>query len=454
MQNILNKYNNFFFIGIGGSGMSAIAQYLKGIGKNVAGSDRLFVDENHSIKIKLQNEGIKCFPQNSNSLTNVFEVVVISTAIENSVPEFIKAKELGIEVIHRADMLKAISDSKKTIAVSGTSGKSTTVAMLFHIMDFASLKPSIISGAGLTSLQKSGKIGNCFVGKGDWLIIEADESDGTLTKYTPEVGVILNIEKDHKEFDELEKIFGSFSKSVKDKLIVNISNERASKYSLDSSFDFCSEKGIQGIEFEQNGLNIKFKVKTTNFEIHVAGKHNMENALAAIAVANYLNINLETCSTALKTYDGIYRRMQKIGVKNNVLVIDDYAHNPAKISAAISACQQITNKVIAWFQPHGFGPTKFLKNEFISEISKILRNEDEIWMSEIYYAGGTAAKDISANDLIVGISANNKKAFFVENRNNLPEKIKSHFTDDCILLLMGARDNSLEDFGKYIFAKI
>jgi len=454
MYNLLQKYNNFFFIGVGGSGMSAIAQYLKGIGKNVAGSDRLFEDKNHSIKIKLENEGIICFPQNSNGLTSDFEVVVISTAIENSVPEFKKSKELGLEIIHRADMLKIISDWKKTIAISGTSGKSTTVAMLFHIMQFSGFEPSIISGAGLTSLQKTGKIGNCFVGCGDWLIIEADESDGTLTKYSPEIGVILNIEKDHKEFEELEQIFGTFTKSIKNKIIVNSSNARAKKYSKDENFDFCSENGFHGSDFKQTGLDIFFKVKNVDFEIPVAGKHNMENALAAIAVANYLNISLETCSTALKTFEGIYRRMQKIGIKNNVLVIDDYAHNPAKVSAAINACQQITQKVIAWFQPHGYTPTRFLKNEFISEISDILRVDDEIWMSEIFYAGGTAVKDISANDLIEGIKNNNKNAFFVENRIDLPDKIKSHFTDDCILLLMGARDNSLEDFAKYVFEKI
>jgi UDP-N-acetylmuramate--alanine ligase len=482
MQKNILENNNFFFIGIGGIGMSAIAQYLKGIGKNVSGSDRIFHENENHIKKQLANEGINCFSQDCSGLNSEIEVVVVSTAIENTVPEYKKALELGIKIVHRAEMLKAISETRKTIAIAGTSGKSTTVAMLFQILELDGFSPSLISGAGLISIQKLGKIGNAHVGTGEWLIIEADESDGTLTKYSPEIGVILNIDKDHKEFEELEEIFGNFAKRVKDKLIVNQSNTRAAKYSeypsdrskrsyglnlsnpsdrskrsdglKEQNFDFNADNGFQGKNFSQLGLKINFSVKNIDFEINTAGKHNMENALAAISVANYLGISLEKCSETLKTYEGIYRRMQKIGEKKGIIVIDDYAHNPAKISAAISACKLISDKVIAWFQPHGFAPTRFLKNEFIEEISKVLRNDDEIWMSEIYYAGGTVSKDISAKDLITGISNLGKKAFFVENRNNLPDKLNSHLSQGNILLLMGARDNSLENFAKYVFENI
>ena len=144
----------------------------------------------------------------------------------------------------------------------------------------------------------------------------------------------------------------------------------------------------------------------------------MENALAASAVAGASwgrpgNI----CSQALNKYEGIYRRNQVLGNKNGIWLIDDFAHNPVKCAAAIAACQPIAPKVIAWFQPHGYGPTKFLRNDFVHEISKALRPEDEIWMSEIFYAGGTAVKDISANDLINDLKAMEKQAFFVEDRN-------------------------------------
>ena len=177
----------------------------------------------------------------------------------------------------------------------------------------------------------------------------------------------------------------------------------------------------------------------------------MENALAATAVANQLGVDLKTCAEALKNYEGIYRRNQILGSKNGVWVIDDYAHNPVKCAAAIASCQPLANKVIAWFQPHGYGPTRFLRNDFVKEFANVLREDDEIWMSEIFYAGGTAVKDISAGDLINDIKALGKKAFFVEDRNNFVETMRPHLTANTVLLLMGARDPSLETFSKSVF---
>ena len=163
-------------------------------------------------------------------------------------------------------------------------------------------------------------------------------------------------------------------------------------------------------------------------------------------MAGQLGVSLQTCADALRNYEGIYRRHQLLGRKNGVYVIDDYAHNPVKCAASIAACQHIAPKVVAWFQPHGYGPTRFLKNDFIHEFVQVLRPEDEIWMSEIFYAGGTAVKDISANDLVEGIKAQGKNAYFVEDRNDLLQHIKPHLTANCVLLLMGARDPGLETF--------
>ncbi len=157
---------------------------------------------------------------------------------------------------------------------------------------------------------------------------------------------------------------------------------------------------------------------------------------------------------ALKNYEGIYRRHQLYGNKHGVWMIDDYAHNPAKCAASIMACQPVAPKVIAWFQPHGYAPTKFLRNDFVEEIAKALRPADEIWMSEIFYAGGTTTKDISSNDLVNDLTAKGAHAFFVENRNDLVNAIRSHLTDNCVVLLMGARDPSLEQFAKQVWAEL
>ena len=455
----INQFNNIFFIGVAGTGMSAIAQYLQGIGKNVSGSDRYFTpDTPNETKEKLEKEGIKCFLQDGSGINDKTDLVVVSTAIEDTVFEVKKAKELNIPILRRSQVLALIADSKKTIAVGGTSGKSTTSAMIFDILEYAGLEPSIISGAGLTSIIREGKIGNAKVGKGDWLVIEADESDGSIVQYHPEIGLLLNIDKDHQEIDELMQIFGTFRENTKDIFITNLSNKLAAKLTTKAENDFAADPNINagyiGSDFIQNGFQIQFKANGTTVTMNTVGKHNMENAMASIAVASRLGVSIQTAAEALVHYEGIYRRHQIIGEKNGVLLIDDYAHNPAKCAASISACQPIAPKVIAWFQPHGYGPTRFLRKDFVEEIAAVLRPEDEIWMSEIFYAGGTAVKDISSNDLIEDIKQLGKNAFFVEDRNDLVKALKSHFQQPTVLLLMGARDPGLEVFAKEVLEKL
>jgi UDP-N-acetylmuramate--alanine ligase len=207
-------------------------------------------------------------------------------------------------------------------------------------------------------------------------------------------------------------------------------------------------------DFHQAGLHIQFSIFNTQFSIHAIGKHNMENALAAIAVAQQLGVELSVCARALKNYEGIYRRHQVYGNKNGVWLIDDYAHNPAKCAASINACQPVAEKVVAWFQPHGYAPTKFLRKDFVEEISKALRPQDEIWMSEIFFAGGTTTKDISANDLVMDLKKQGVNAFFIENREYLVSAARLHLTNNSVLLLMGARDPSLEEFAIKVWAEL
>lgn len=458
MISSIDNYESIFFIGIAGTGMSAIAQYLSGTGKQAAGSDRYFKEgEYNEIKEKLEAEGIRCYLQNGEGMNEKTDLAVVSTAVEDTVIEVQKAKSLNIPIIKRSELLALIAKSRKTIAIGGTSGKSTVSAMLFDIMEHAGLNPGIISGAGLISLIKKGKIGNAKSGTGEWLVIEADESDGSIVQYHPETGVLLNVDKDHKEIDTLMDVFTTFKNNSKF-FIVNQSHYLAKQLSQNPENDFSTDinsgAGYIATEFNQHGLEISFKINGVNFSMNLVGRHNMENALAAVAVANRLGVDLETCSDALKTYEGIYRRHQVLGNKKGVWLIDDFAHNPVKCAASIEACQPIAPKVIAWFQPHGYGPTKFLRNDFVQEISKALRPDDEIWMSEIFYAGGTAEKDISANDLITDIRQLNKKAYFVENRNDFLSAVRPHLDDNCVLLLMGARDPSLEQFARQVWENL
>jgi UDP-N-acetylmuramate--alanine ligase len=452
----LNGYNKVFFIGIAGTGMSALAQFLAGNGKNVSGSDRYFQpDTFNDTKEKLEAEGIKCFPQNGGGLAADVDLVIVSSAIEDTVPEVKQAKDFNIPIIKRSELLALIAQTKRTIAVAGTSGKSTTSAMLYEILEEADMQPSIISGAGLVSIIRKEKIGNAKVGAGEWLVIEADESDGSIVQYKPEIGLLLNVEKDHKEMDELKQIFEVFKNNCSGLFVVNQSNIHAASFSENRDHDFSVsdsvDAGYVARNFQQDSLTISFTIRDVNFQLNTVGKHNMENALAATAVANQMGVPLSVCAAALKKYEGIYRRHQVIGKKDAVFVIDDYAHNPAKCAASIEACQPIAEKVVAWFQPHGYGPTRFLKNDFVDEISRVLRPQDEIWMSEIFYAGGTAEKNISSAELIQDIKQKGHNAFFVEDRNAFLDQVRPHLTGNAVLLLMGARDPSLEEFAKNIW---
>ena len=458
MISSLDDFQNVFFIGIAGAGMSAIAQYLKGVDKNVSGSDRFFKDGLfNETRNKLEALGIFCVEQDGSGINEQTQLVVVSTAIEDTVAEVMKAKQLHIPIIKRSELLAVICKSKKTIAIGGTSGKSTTVAMLFEILDHAGLEPGLITGAGLVRLIKQGEIGNAKNGTGEWLIVEADESDGSIVQYHAEVGVLLNIDKDHKDLPELIELFTVFRNNSK-KFFVNRSQILAAALSQDAKEDFSSDEnipaGYMATDFQQRGFTISFSVNEVPFNVNAIGKHNMENALAATSAANVAGVDLSVCAEALRNYQGIYRRHQVIGNKNGIWLIDDYAHNPAKCAASIRACQPVASKLIAWFQPHGYGPTKFLREDFVKEIAAALRPQDEIWMSEIFYAGGTATKDISAADLINDIKSLHANAFFVENRNDFPKRIQSHLSSDCIVLLMGARDPTLEEFAAFVWQNL
>ena len=451
-------FSHFFFIGIAGSGMSALAQFLKGMGREVSGSDRFFIDGHHNeTREKLEAAGIPCHVQDGSGITSTVDCVIVSTAIEESVPEMRKARELGLEVWRRSELLARIAGEFKTIAVAGTSGKSTTTAMLFEILREAGLDPSIISGAGLVNLIREGLIGNAHVGKGEWLVMEADESDGSIVQYHPEMGLLLNIDKDHKEVEELVGVFGTFRDNCR-RFGVNRSQPLSASLSKDASCDFAvspgTGAGYVAEGFHQEGLAITFRVNGAPFRLETVGRHNMENALAASAAAHLAGVSLGKAATALSGYQGIHRRHQVLGRKGGVWVIDDFAHNPVKVARSIEACQPIATKVVAWFQPHGYAPTKFLRPDFAREISSTLRPQDEIWMSEIFYAGGTAVKDISAADLVSDLVALGCNAHFLADRNGLPEAVRPRLTDDCVLLLMGARDPSLESFARKVWEEL
>ena len=447
----------WFFIGVGGTGMSAIAQLLAFKGEAVSGSDRDFArDADSSVRRGLEKAGVRCFPQDASGLDASVRTVVVSTAIEADHPELLKARELGCEVVHRSDALAWLCSSHRTIAVSGTSGKSTTTGLVFHILRGLGQDPSLLSGAGLADLQADGWIGNGWGGKGEWLVIEADESDGTLVKYRPEVGLILNVDRDHKELDELMRIFGTFAGNCA-KLAVNLDNASSASLSRNRANDFSLERPAAGLfcdSVEPSPAGSRFRIGGLEGELPRPGRHNVSNALAALAAVRMAGFPLADALRTLGTFRGIWRRYQVVGADRGVTVVDDFAHNPAKIDAVLATAQERSERVLAWFQPHGFAPARFMRQELAERLGARMRPRDVLWFSEIHFAGGTVTRDISGADLAEEARKRGCDARFAADREEAIGQILETARPGDLILLMGARDPSLEGFAKHVFERL
>ena len=436
------------YVGIAGSGVGALAQFHAMGGGQATGSDRSFDHgEASSTRKNLERLGIRIFPQDASALARRPDYVVASGAVESEIADIKEARAAGIELRHRADELACIANERKTIAVAGTSGKSTVAAMIFAILSGAGLDPSIITGGELVELKERGLIGNAWRGKGEWLVIEADESDGTLVRYSPRLGVLLNISKDHKEIAEVKNLFREFKSRSKS---FAVSTDPGLADLRPESLVFGQGGSIAAEDVELGPRSSTFRVGTTRFALPCPGAHNIQNALAAVAASREIGIPPEAAAKALARFRGVARRFEFVGEARGVSVIDDFAHNPAKVSAAIAAAQLGGHRVLAVFQLHGYAPARFLKNEFIEALALALSPEDRLWMPEIYYAGGSVTRDISAKDIAEAVAARKRRADFVSDRKDIPGLIAKEAKPGDAVLIMGARDPSLPDLTRAI----
>ncbi len=445
----------FHYAGISGDGMSAIAQFHVKSGGIISGSDRAFDNgEKSDIRKKLEELGISIYKQDGSGIRQGCDYVVASTAIENTVPDFAEAEKHGIEILHRSDMLAHFVTQKNSIAVGGTSGKSTVVAMVFEILSAAGKSPSLITGGKLVHLMEQGYIGNAWRGGSDILIIEADESDGTIVKYSPNIGVVLNLSKDHKEEAVCAEMFSKFKKNTREHFIIGDDENLGYLKEHSFIFGFGKEAHLRAENIELFPEYSTFTADDIKFKIPMPGIHNVQNAAAAIAVCYKAGVSLDKMTAPLSAYHGVHRRFQSIGKAGGVEVIDDFAHNPAKIAATIKAAQIRGPRIIAIFQPHGFYPTRFMWDEFIESFSSSLRPQDILWLQEIYYAGGTTQKDFSASDLVDEIAEKCDHAYFAPNREYLLDKLNKESKSGDVILVMGARDATLSDFAREILKKL
>jgi len=435
------KFSSFHFTGILGSGMSAIAQYLSWEGLAVSGSDRLSeAVETKGTRFKLEQAGCRILPQDGSGV-NGMQAVVVSTAIEQDNPDVAAARKWRIPVFHRSDILAAIVASKKTIAVCGTSGKSTVTAMIFEFLTGCGGKPSLLSGAGLVRLEEQGLIGNAFRGDSDLLVTEADESDGTIVKYHPFLSIFLNISKDHKPVGETLALFKSIAANST-AVIANADDPGLGEIEAGSRFGLTANALCRPDSVFSLAPCVQINMGGQTVSLPIPGGHNLSNLLAALCVCTSLGWRIQELARAVSQYKGVARRFQIHSTKRGVLVIDDYAHNPEKIKAALLTAFEFGKRIFAVFQPHGFGPTRFMKNELIEMYGRTLRAQDEAIFLPIYYVGGTALRDISSADLAQAVVDRGASATCCD-RPQLISKLSSRAVQGDVVLLMGARDPSL-----------
>lgn len=428
-------------------GMSGIAKILHLSGHKVAGSDRNLDGEYCKRIIGL---GVKVYSQDGKGPEefmrahnlNPSEVTIVkSTAVEDQVPDVVTARKLGMKEIMRSDLLADMFNRKKGIAIGGTSGKTTTSGLIAWTLKFSGVEPECAIGGIISSLET-----NAFVGKGPHFVIEADESDGSIVKYRPFISIITNISRDHKSLEELDELFSTFSNhTVPEGTVLFCADDphlmtlkprlerKVMTYGLSSAADIHPENMVIHKDHST------FSFMGVSFTVNLPGQHNLQNALAALAVTHILGIHPEEAAAAINAFPGMKRRFEKVGTAKGVTVIDDFAHNPAEIAAAIHAARQTSRRRFIIYQPHGFGPTRFTRDDLVKVFST-LGPDENLYLDEIFYGGGTVEKDISAKNIVDEVKNHFPNAHFLGDRNQIVSEVVKQAKAGDMVLVMGARD--------------
>ncbi|RCK77916.1 MAG: UDP-N-acetylmuramate--alanine ligase [Candidatus Ozemobacter sibiricus] len=438
---------NAYFVGIGGMGMSGIAKILHLAGGRIAGSDRA-LDGDYCKRLRAL--GIPIYPQDGTGLDRYLQefgvkpdeaVVVKSTAVEDQVPDIVAARRLGLREIMRSDLLASLFNAKLGIAIAGTAGKTTTSGLAAWLLKFAGLEPTCAIGGVISGLDT-----NAFRGTGPHFVIEADESDGSIVKYRPYVALLTNISRDHKPLEELMALFATYLGHTDpagakvlcgdDPHIAELRKGLSGKvitYGCDPGNDVHPEKLVVAADHST------FAVGGVPFEIGLPGRHNVLNALGVIAIGRFLGLPLEEMAAALRAFPGMKRRFEKVGTAQGVTIIDDFAHNPAEIEAAIDTARRTSKRRFIVYQPHGFGPTRFTRQDLV-KVFRSLRPDEFLYLDDIYYGGGTVEKDISSKDIVEEVRAGFPNVYYHGDRQRIVTDIVNQAQAGDMVLVMGARD--------------
>jgi len=460
------KDKSYYFCGIGGSGMLPLAMIASENGATVAGSDRALDQGRLASKFEwLQSMGIKLFPQDGSGLHSGDQILVASAAVEDTVPDVAQANAHGCKRLTRAELLADMFNaSPRSVAVGGTSGKSTVTGMIGWILSEVALDPTIMNGAVMKNfVADDAPFASSRVGNGDVFVSEVDESDGSIALFNPEISVLNNVSLDHKSLEELLQLFGDFL--MKSKLAIWNIDDEESKLLVDamglqnsSSFGFATEADFQAINVTEQPISSSFTLKAAgekhSVKLKVPGRHNIANALAAIAAASGLGVPIAQSIAALSGFTGLARRFDIVGTANDITVIDDFGHNPDKIAATLNTLKAFPGRVIAFFQPHGFGPIRKMGAELAEVFASTLDQNDEVVLCDPVYFGGTVDKSVGSETVVNAVQAAGGHATHIADRSECGSHIADVAESGDRIVVMGARDDTLSQFAKNILAKV
>lgn len=445
--------------------MLPLAIILKGLGHIVQGSDRSRDQGRTPEKFAwLETHGVELFPQDGSGITEALDALVISTAVEESIPDVAAAETLNVPIRKRADILAEYFNAAKTrIAIAGTSGKTTTTGMVGFLLKEAGFDPIVMNGGIFRNYANENPYATALVGRGDVFVTEADESDGSIALYEPDIAVVHNITLDHKPLDELKTLFGAFLAKAKTPIINSTDPHIAEAFNSSSSAMTYSVESVNsgmhvsGVVLKPYGVDAVVHAQdgqSANLSLQVPGLHNLSNALAALSVGMAIGLPLEKAALILSQFTGIKRRMEFVGEANNIAVIDDFAHNPDKIAATLTALRQFPGRLHIFFQPHGYGFLKLVKDELANTFASHVLADDKIYLVEPLYLGGTVDRSVGAVDVVNDLCALGVDAVLCEGREQVKEAILANAEPGDRIIVMGARDDTLSAFASDLLRSI
>jgi UDP-N-acetylmuramate--alanine ligase len=443
---MFNRYRIIHFVGIGGIGMSGIAEVLHNLGYEITGSD---IKDSETIK-RLRSLGIRIFIGHNRENVNDAHVVVISSAVSENNPEVMEAKKRSIPVIPRAEMLAELGRLKYSILVAGAHGKTTTTSLIATILGDGGLDPTVVIGGKLKSMGSNAKLG-----QGDYIVAEADESDGSFLKLNPTIAVITNIDREHldyfKDLENLKVAFLSFINKIPfyGTAIICLENEHI-KDIIPSikrrfiTYGFTEDADIYARDIQNHGTKMSYEaiykgLSLGRFDIPIPGRHNVLNSLASIAVSMELQIPLELIRRSLSGFCGIQRRFELKGEHSGIKIFDDYGHHPSEIRATLNAARECfkDNRIFVIFQPHRFTRTRDLMDEF----AKSFNSANRLFLIDIYAAGEKPIDGVNSENLYHKIKeVGLENVTYISDRERLINTVVSDLRSGDVLITLGAGD--------------